>query len=156
MAQDIFNLKKQVAINAVSATNGATITSNVIDLSGYDNAIVDIAASSAAATNVPTTLTFLESDTTAATSFTAITQLTGGAATSTSVGFVIPAPQTATSTQVWASFNIDARKRKRYLEIQITPITTQTFTAIVNQGRPQSLPVTASQQGVAGIVVSGI
>jgi hypothetical protein len=68
-----------------------------------------------------TTLKITESDTvTSISSQSAIVALTGGTATSTSVGFVIPAA-TAMGLGAGIEFQIDLRKRKRYLGLQVTP-----------------------------------
>lgn len=112
--------------NAVCFMPPATCATNAtqtmaFDTKGYDRANVYVLLNTHA-TNGTTvqTLTFSESDTvTSASSMTDIVALTGGTATSTSVGFVIPLVATA-GTGGTIEFQIDLRKRKRYLGLEIT------------------------------------
>ncbi len=145
--QDIFNLKKQVALPLTSVTAAATATSNVIDCSGYDNLVLDIIATTTdVVSDSPSVLKLQEADVTNASSFADVPSFVGGGAS----GFTIPNGSTATGTQVYVSLNVDTRARKRYLRLLISPRTTQTFTALVQQGRAQTFPTSASQQGVSG------
>lgn len=144
-------LKQEVAINAVSATNGATITSSNIDLIGASFATIDVIATTQDTTSDnPTVFKIQECDTTVASSFADVTTFVGGTATSTSVGWVIPNGVTSGNNQY--KFNIDCRARKRYLRMLISPVTTQTFSAIANLGRNEQGPYTASKANVLSLV----
>ncbi len=92
---------------------------------GYGRAIVDILVGTHATNGAAIgTLKFSESDTvTSPSSMTDIAALTGGTATSTSVGFVIPGASALGAGAV-LEFQIDLRKRKKYLGLSITPGTT--------------------------------
>lgn len=145
------NRKFVVAIAQVSATNGATITSQQIDCRGFDYlSIVIQNTTSNAATNKPATLRLTESDDTVLTNFAAITALVGGGAG----GFTIPNMETATSTKPYAILNVDLLKRKRYITLEVSPVTTQTFVAIAELTRADEAPTTASKQNVSGVVVN--
>ncbi len=110
----VCNVPASVATNATQALS--------FDTAGFDFANVKVLCSTNATTSAAfSTLKFTESDTvTSASSMDAIVALTGGTATSTSVGFVIPTT-TITGGGVAAEFQLDLRKRKRYLGIQSTP-----------------------------------
>jgi hypothetical protein len=127
------NLYPIVALAPTSATAGATITSALIDTKGahYANLVV-VASSTPAATYTPTTFAISEADNTNATAFNNIAAFTGGVAAG---NFAIPAAQTATTTAPYALFNLDLRKRKRYLRLQFAPQTTQTVTVLAQLSR---------------------
>lgn len=146
-------LKQVVAINAVSATNGATVTSSVIDTLGYDWATIDVIATTQSASTLaggPTTLKLQESDNTVATNFVDIVGARGGSATATNVDFVLGVG--VTSGNNGYKFNVDCRARKRYLSIVGSPTTTQTFSAVANLGRGEQAPVTAVKAGVLNLI----
>ena len=108
---------------ATTATNATQ--SMVFSTLGYDycNLYVNVGTHATNGASIGT-LKITESDTsTVISSQSAIVALTGGTATSTSVGFVIPGASTAGNGQV-IPFQIDLRKRKLYLGLQITPGTT--------------------------------
>ena len=68
------------------------------------------------------TLAIKESDSsTAVSSHSAIVAFTGGTATSTSVGYVIPGASTLGAGGGVIEFQVDLRKRKRYLSLNVTP-----------------------------------
>ena len=140
------NHKKYVMISQTAATNGATITGTYVDCAGYDYIKIDvIGTTSNNATNKPATLRITESDDTNATNFAAVTALVGGGAG----GFTIPSAPTATTTAPYASFNVDLRYRKRYLNIEISPVMTQTYTALATLGRAEQSPVGTTNENVA-------
>ena len=102
------------------------------DTKGYDFAIINLVSETVAASDIPTVLRLGESDTVPA-NFAGSTAIAptfvGGAATSTSVGFVIPTPVTTTSVGVntyAVQFRVNTKARKRYLTIEFSPITTHT------------------------------
>lgn len=134
---------------AVVATD-ATATGRV-DCLGFNYLAVDVLVNSTTGgTSPPTVLKFTEGDTT--TADTAIAELTGGTATSASVGFVIPATTTAAPAGI-VRFNIDLKKRKRYLKISTTPLIAggQLIVATAHLSRG-IMPDTAAEAGVTALV----
>jgi len=131
---------------ATTATNATQ--SMVIDTKGYDqaNIYVNIGTHATNGTTLQT-LKVTESDTaTSISSQSAIVALTGGTATSTSVGFVIPTVATAGPGTI-VEFQIDCRKRKRYLGLQITPgATTVNVGAIARLTRSKSSADSATEK----------
>ena len=93
------------------------------DTKGYDRANVYLMAyngASAAASGFVSSIIMSESDTiTSASSQTDIVALTGGTATSTSVGFVIGGDTANTGATGCIELQIDLKKRKRYLGLYI-------------------------------------
>lgn len=135
---------------AKSYTNAGTAKSQ-FSRDGYDYAKVMIHFG-ALATNadVPTVMKISESDDTVVTNAVAIVALTGGTQTSTSVGFVIPA--TAVLGESVVELNIDLRKRKRYLMLDITSgTTTVVFGAIVELGRAKQSPDTTATKSITNL-----
>ena len=146
-------LKSAVAINAVSATNGATVTSSVIDTLGFDWATIDLIATTQSASTQagsPSVLKLQESDSTAATTFADITGARGASATATNVDFLVGIGVTQGNNSY--KFNVDCRARKRYLSVVVSPTTTQTFSAVANLGRGEQAPVTAAKAGVLSLI----
>jgi hypothetical protein len=115
--------KKMLPIAFVSTTNGAT-TTGTVDRLNWDYATFDVfLPTSDALTNNPATLRVLHSDTTDSTNFSAIA--TGD------TDFTIPNCVTAASnnTAVFATINLSLQARKRYLKIEVSPLTTQVIVA---------------------------
>lgn len=130
---------------SVASTATTTMTFDTI---GFDYAVVDVLLGTAATTDPTlTVLKFLESDDTVVTNRTAIVALTGGTATSTTAGFVIPAA-TATGVGGAIQFQIDLRKRKRYLTMNTTPGTTQVIGAVVDLCRAEKARLTAAAKSI--------
>lgn len=102
------------------ATNGALALS--FDSKGYDQANITIDVATCGTDSVAfSTLRITESDTvTVASSMSGIVALTGGTATSTSAGFVVPTPATMENGGRAIEFQIDLRKRKRYIGLYAT------------------------------------
>lgn len=145
------NTKKLVVLKQQSATNGETLTSDLIDTRGFDYCTINvIGTTSNNATNNPATLKVMEADTTDASNLADITAFVGDG----TGGFTIPSSPTATTTAPFAEFNIDCRARKRYLCVKASPVTTQTFTVIAELGRPEQAPVSTTDRNVA-VVVNG-
>lgn len=145
--------KAAVAINAVSATNGGTVTSSVIDTLGYDWATIDIWATTQSASTQagsPSVLKLQEADNTSATSFVDIVGARGASATATNVDFVVGIGVTSGVNNY--KFNVDTRGRKRYLSVVVSPTTSQTFYAVANLGRGEQAPITATKAGVLSLV----
>lgn len=145
------NVKSLVVIKQQSATNAATLTSDQIDTKGYDYLTVYvIGTTSNDATNNPATLRLTEFDTTVVSSFTAIAAFTGDGAS----GFTIPSSPTATTTAPFAMLNVDLKGRKRYITLEVSPVTTQTFTAIALLSRAEQVPTGTTNLNVA-VVANG-
>ncbi len=137
--------KTVVAIHASSLTNGATGTGN-IDTLGYAFAEVDvISGSSNAVTNKPSVLKISHSDTTDSTNFSDLSGFVGG------TDFTIP-NAVVSGDQLTAKMRIDLRGRKRYLKVTVSPVTTQTFTAVANLRRGKESPDNESKSGAAVLV----
>lgn len=142
------NLAYNVALNATQATNGATLTSGIVDMQGFHYAtFVYICSTSNAASNTPSTLTVQTADVTAATSFVSDAALTFGAAAGNQT---MPNAPTSTSNQPWITLQADWRGRPRYAQVLITPVTTQTFTVLVLKSRADIVPTSNTQINVSG------
>ena len=130
----------------VSTSANATATGRV-DTLGYNYLIVNVHRDTAAATSsVPNELKLSEADLTTVSSTTAIVALTGGAATTTAVGFVIPAADTANADVF--SFKLDLRGRKRYIFAHFSPLDATTLnscSALLFSG--EVTPDTAAEDG---------
>jgi hypothetical protein len=138
-----------VALQTTSVTNAGTATSQNIDCAGFDFLSLDlVSTTSDNVTNKPTVLKLQEADTTDATNFADITGFRGG------TDFTIPNWGTNTSTILPQKFNVDLRHRKRYIRLLVSPVTTQSFTAVANLHRGGVSPVSAGDVGVS-VVVSG-
>ena len=149
----MINANQGKLINMPAATAATTATqSMVIDTKGHDqcNIYVNVGTHATNGTTL-TTLKVTESDTaTLISSQSAIVALTGGTATSTSVGFVIPVVASAGNGHVF-EFQIDCKKRKRYLGLQITPgATTINVGAIARLTRSDESADSATEKAFAG------
>jgi hypothetical protein len=101
---------------AGSATNAGTFTSANIDTLGYDFVTIDVSATTQSASTQagsPSVLKIQESDTTVASTFADVVGFRGASATATNVDFVVGVGKTSGVNAY--KFNVDARKRKRYL-----------------------------------------
>ena len=144
-----FNNKVVVVLKQQSETNGGTLTSDAIDTLGYDSVTILVhGTTSNNATNNPSVLSVKEGDTTS--SYAAITALTGDGVG----GFTIPNSPTGTTTAPLAMINVDTRARKRYLQVLISPVTTQTYSVLAILNRAEQSPVGTSAQNCA-VVVNG-
>lgn len=138
--------KTVVAITAQSVTNAATVTGN-IDRLGYDYCELDVLlAGGNAATNNPSVLKVSESDDTVVTNFADVTGLVGD------TGFTIPNIGTDTEASTVVKMRLDLKKRKRYLKVTISPITTEVLCAVAQLGRGYEAPVSTTDAGVATVV----
>lgn len=135
-------------VNALTPQSVGTagVTGTTIDLLGARWAQIDVHINSATAQ--PTVFKLTEGDSTSAVTD-AIVAFTGGTATSTSVGFVIPTFDSAASQVV--RFNVDTRGRKRYLALTITSAAAHICAARARLDM-NDVPVTAAQQGAAVVV----
>jgi len=138
--------KTVLAINQLSVTNAGTASGN-IDTLGYDFVEIDvIATSSNAATNNPSVLKLSESDDTVVTNFANVSGAVGD------TDFTIPNAYTNTASDFKVKFSVDCRPRKRYLKVSISPVTTQSFTAIANLHKGDEGPDSATDAGVNVLV----
>jgi len=136
-----------------SATNAGTFTYSNIDTLGVDFVSIDISATTQSASTQagsPSVLKIQECDTTVASSFVDVTGFRGGSATATNVDFVVGIGKTSGINAY--KFNVDARARKRYLNVVISPTTTQTFEVTANGFRAEQAPNTAAKAGVLSLV----
>jgi len=145
------NEGKLINMPAASAATTAT-QSMVIDGKGYDqcNIMVNIGTHATNGTTIAT-CKVTESDTaTLISSQSAIVALTGGTVTSSTVGFVLPLVAAAGRGMI-VEFQIDLRKRKRYLGLQITSgATTVHVGAIARLTRSKDSADTATEKSVSG------
>jgi hypothetical protein len=134
-------------------TAGATGTSANIDTLGVDFVTIDVAATTQSASTQagsPSVLKIQESDTTVVTSFADVVGFRGGSATATNVDFVVGIGRTSGVNAY--KFNVDCRNRKRFLNIVVSPTTTQTFTVNANGFRAEQSPSNATKAGVLSLV----
>lgn len=142
------DIKYTLPILQSSTTNGGT-ASGTIDTLGFDYCRIAVLLPTAdVVSNKPSVLKISEGDTTS--SFTDVTAFVGGGAG----GFTIPNAITAATsiTQPYAVFNVDARARKRYLKISVSPQTTQVVNVLAELSRAEQTPSTSAQ---ATVVVTG-
>ena len=137
------NTATKVAIKPQSVTSGATAT-GMVDRMGWEEAAVDVILDSQGSTSSnPSVLKLMQSDTTDASNFANITGFVGDATD----GFVIP-PAGAAATIV--RLNVDARARKRYLQVVVSPDgATQLLAAVVTLGKPKDS--TISRAAMSGV-----
>lgn len=135
---------KKIILEPISLTNGAT-ASLTIDTLGADTMSVDVLlARTSSATNVPTVLKLQEADVTNTSSFADISGATGTSAFtsgSTTAGNIVKFDVTLVGA------------RKRYLRLQVSPLTTQVVGAIATLGRLEQMPTTAANANVDGWVI---
>lgn len=142
----VMQTKTVIAIAPISKTAAATAT-GVIDRLGFNNLTLDVLMTTAdAVSNKPSVLKIAESDITDSTGYADVTALVGGG----TGGFTIP--NALTSGDWVAKFNLDLRARKRYLKLSVSPLTTQTITAIANLAQAEQAPNTATKAGAAVLV----
>lgn len=136
--------KQVIAINQASTTNGGTASGN-IDTLGYDAVTIDvITTTSNDTTNNPSVLKLSESDDTVVTNFADISGFVGD------TDFTIPAA--VTSGDWGVKFNVDLTGRKRYLKVSVSPVTTQTITAVANLFNGDESPTDATGGNVKALV----
>ena len=136
-----------------SATNAGTYTSANIDTLGVDFVTIDIGASTQSASTQagsPSVLKIQESDTTVASTFADVVGFRGGSATATNVDFIVGIGKTSGVNSY--KFNIDCRPRKRYLNVVVSPTTTQTFAVSANGFRAEQSPSTAAKANVLSLI----
>lgn len=139
--------------SAGSATNGGTYTSANLDTFGARYVEIDISATTQAASTQagsPSAITLQMSDVTNASSFVAVTGFRGGSATATNIDFVIPIGKT-TGANLY-KLRVDMRARQRYLNVAITPTTTQSFYVNANAFDILQGPITPATAGVLALI----
>lgn len=134
-----------------SETNGGTITSLNIDLEGGGNraneALINVwATTSNNVTNKPSVFALKHADVTNATSFATISGFVAG------TDWTIPNAVTATTDKPYVTLKIDCRKLKRYLNLTISPVTTQTYHAAVTLSRKEQAPVSAADINTQNVI----
>ena len=136
-----------------SATNAGTYTSANIDLLGVDYAEICVDATTQSASTQggsPSVLKLQECDTTVASNFVDVVGARGGSATATNVDFVVGIGKTSGANQY--VFRVDARARKRYVNVVASPTTTQTFNTSAQGFRNEQGPITAAKAGVVALL----
>jgi hypothetical protein len=139
--------------NIGALTNGATGTSANIDTLGFDFVTIDVAATTQSASTQagsPSVLKIQESDTTVVSTFADCVGFRGASATATNVDFVVGIGKTSGVNAY--KFNVDTRNRRRYLNIVVSPTTTQTFYVTANGFRGEQSPSTAAKAGVLSLI----
>lgn len=138
-------LKQAIILNPSSTTNAGT-AAGTVDTKGYTWMTIDvIATTSNDTTNNPSVLKLADCDTSNGT-FTDITAFVGDG----TGGFTIPAAVTEGDWGV--KFNVNVLGYERYLKLSVSPLTTQTFTAIANLGRGGESPTTTTEANVKALV----
>jgi hypothetical protein len=141
--------RKLANVIVPEALTSAGTATGTVDLKDFDYCqLIWHIATATAVEVVPLTCKVEESDD--LTNYSAIVPLTGGSATSTSVGFVIP-PGHVTVEQLYA-MNIDCRGRKRYLKTSLCPGTNQIEYVVAVLDRAKVMPDTTTEAGVALLV----
>ena len=127
---------------------GTTAVTGVIDTLGYDHVEI-LAMLDTAATSVTIgTLKLAEGDTTSA--YTDITEFTGGTNTG---NFTLPTgPGTAAGTGQIIVFDVDKRKRKRYLRVSLANSAGRLSCVTANLSRGREVPNSATERGAAVVV----
>lgn len=140
----IARAKKTQMVVPASFTNAAT-AAGYVDCIGYDFLTVDVSMSTAdAVSNKPSVLRLLETD---ATQPTASSNYATFAGYVSGTDYTIPnAISAATSiTQPFATFNVPLQGRKRYIRVEVSPVTTQIVSALAQLTRAEQSPSTSSQ-----------
>ncbi len=139
--------KVTVFLQTTSVTNAGTATSLNLDTKGFDFVSIDLLqTTSDNTTNNPSVLKLQQSDITDATGFADISGFVGD------TDFTIPTVGTNTSTISSYKFNVDTRHKKRYLRLLVSPVTTQSFTAVANLFRGETTPVSATDVNASAVV----
>lgn len=136
--------KQVIAISQSSATNGATASGN-IDTLGYSFMTVDVITSTSNdTTNNPSVLKLSHSDDTVVTNFSDISGTVGD------TDWTIPASVTQGNWGV--KFNVSLNGIKRYVKVSVSPVTTQTITAIANLHKGDVAPANSTDAGVVALI----
>ena len=152
-------LKSVVAIGPISATNGATVTSAVIDCKGYEE-LQFVVTKTTHATDYITTFLIQQSDSTNASDFATVTGYVQGTSTTIVSGvndFLITSltgGTNAAAEKAAGVFNIDLRGKKRYFRVLVTQGAQTSILGLTGTlARAEQAPITATNQN-AGVVVN--
>lgn len=116
-----------------------------LDCINYDYLSLDVMLGTAnVVSNKPTVLKLQESDDTVVSNFANISGFVGG------TDFTVP--NSLTSANNIYRFDVDLRARKRYLQVVVSPATTQEIAYNGRLSRAAEAPTTATQVGVALLV----
>jgi hypothetical protein len=141
------NSKTMVMLQTTSATNGETVTSQNLDTRGFDVVHIDvIQTTSNNVTNNPSVFRLQEADTTDASNFANVSGFVGD------TDWTIPNVGTNTATISSYKLKVDVRHKKRYLRLLISPVTTQSFTAVANLFGGEIVPTNAAAANVSALV----
>jgi hypothetical protein len=136
-----------VMLQTTSETNGGTITSQNLDTKGQDVVYIDVVqTTSNNVTNNPSVFKIQHADTTDASNFSDISGFVGD------TDWTIPSVGTNTATVSSYKFKVDVRHKKRYLRMLISPVTTQSFTAVANMYGSEQVPTNATLANVSSLV----
>ena len=139
--------KTMVMLQTTSVTNAGTATSQNLDTKGYDVVYIDVVqTTSDNTTNNPTVFKVQHSDTTDASNFADVSGFVGD------TDWTIPTVGTNTSTISSYKLKVDTRHKKRYLRLLISPVTTQSFTAVANLYSGELQPISATSANVSALV----
>lgn len=137
------NTKAVLMIKPVSVATNATQT-GIVDCRGFRHARIYVALDSAAdATNNPAVLDLLESDDTVVTNAVTVSVA--------DTGWTVPAASTDTPQLV--AFDVNLKKRKRYLRLRSTSAgAAQLQSAIAVLSRAEAAPDTTTEMGLVAEV----
>lgn len=150
MLTGLANTKSDSLWAPASTATNATAT-GYVDTIGWNYCTVSLHLATGSATTAATTWKLSEADVTTISSTSAIATFTGGTATSSTVGFAIPATDTS-NAKVW-KMHIDLRGRKRYIFGHYTPGVAQVNGADYTLQAGKESPDTAAEAGVPVRVV---
>lgn len=130
-------LEYKIVMNGLTASNGATVGGTAVPsfdtVNWQEYTLALIGTTSDNATNNPSVLKIQSSDTdgqthASHTNWADVTALVGDG----TGGFTVPSSPTATTTAVYAAINVKCGgAKRRYHRLVVSPLTTQTFTALV-------------------------
>ena len=142
------NSKVDVFLQTTTVTNGGTTTAK-LDTLGADFVMIDVVSTTANnATNNPSVFKLSESDDTYYSNSADITAFVGDGAG----GWTVPNWPTATTGVLSVKFNVDARHRKRYLFLTISPLLSQDFTGVANLFALERSAVNTTDANVIALV----
>jgi hypothetical protein len=140
---------EKVVASLPTAAVGSTATSTlVIDRLGYDHVSIAALRASNASTVFANVLKVEESDQ-SSTGYSDVTSFVAGG----TGGFTVPAisvPGTALTSVV--KMDIDARAKKRYLRVSMTPGASATLAITARLSKAENVPVDAAEAGVVAWV----
>ena len=159
MAMNLQGIKSFVALGPISATNGATVTSAVIDCKGYEE-LQFVVTKTTHSNDYITTFLIQQSDDTNASNFATVTGYVQGTSTTIVSGvndFVIASMSGGTNAATEKAagvFNIDLRGKKRYFRVLVTQGAQTSILGLTGTlARAEQAPITATLQN-AGVVVN--